>query len=703
MNLPPVVVFGFNRPHKLRRILDALRPQGIAQLVVYVDGPRGPHDQAGVAACQALARSVDWVATDLNFLEQNHGSRRLDRHIDHALERYPQAIFLEDDCLPMPGFYAFMRRALEQYQYSPQVFSIGAYQPLPAGFFKDYPWALVGSPRFTGWGWATWRDRWQESAAYRERFAELFDGLRQAPDIAGADLLNVAQLIRTGQPLDDWDYRCLVAGLWLKKIHLLPVRGLVRNIGLDRTGAHGSLSAWLRDLVFKNRNIAPDLPAGLRWPDDPQPDSDYAAALRESISRSLSFSPRRIAQRSRVLFRRYVWPRRERLFGVEVDMAGSSPSQPASQAGEGRGGVSSSIHHPALRRALLSYITYPFFIPRDDLRFLNHINIFHTQEMARGLNRMGYRVDVIDYRDRDYRLSYTYDLFVGHAAVNFEHIARQLPDSALKIYLSTGSYWQYHNAQEQQRFAAFAARRGVDLPPDRRITASEEAALRQAGGILGIGNQHTRSTYAGFERVAMVSGTTLNDVHFDWFPKDYDQGRRHFLFFSSGGNIHKGLDLVLEAFIGSGLELWVIAPLDAQFLKVYQADLQSSPNIHLLGRVQPRSGPFYQVMQRCNFCLLPSCSEGQAQSVIEAMNQGLVPLVSPQAGVDVDGFGFMLPDATVETIRAAVQEQAEMPVERCQQLSLLARQAAERDYSEAIFSENFRAALRSLGVPDFGE
>ena len=63
----------------------------------------------------------------------------------------------------LPGFYEFMRRSLQHYAPEKCVFSIGAYQHLPPEFFKGYAYSLVSGARFIGWGWATWRDRWQEA------------------------------------------------------------------------------------------------------------------------------------------------------------------------------------------------------------------------------------------------------------------------------------------------------------------------------------------------------------------------------------------------------------------------------------------------------------------------------------------------------------------------------------------------------------
>ncbi len=87
----------------------------------------------------------------------------------------------------------------------------------------------------------------------------------------------------------------------------------------------------------------------------------------------------------------------------------------------------------ATKRALLSYIVDPFKIPEDDPRFLRHINIWHSREMVRALNRMGYVVDVIDYRNTDLVPRRAYDLFIGHGGINFESIAQTLQENCVRF------------------------------------------------------------------------------------------------------------------------------------------------------------------------------------------------------------------------------------------------------------------------------
>lgn len=671
----PCAVFAFNRPAKLASILQALRGQGVEQLLIFIDGPRSAAELPKVEACRSLARQVNWAPVELHFRETNRGLPGLAENVSLVLEKYPWLVVVEDDCQPVPGFYRFMRQALEHYWDEKRVFSIGGYQPLPVEYFKDYPVDLVSCARFTCWGWAAWQDRWLEVQPLLEHYRELFDNLQRVPEIAGMDMPLVARAMASGKLRESWDIKVALASLALKKVNLLPARGLIQNIGLDRTGAHGGFISTLRDLRNQNRNLAVQAPQEPKWLEDVALDSDYAVALKDFVHRAQGNPLRRLWKRGQVALKRYVLPGGERY--LELNLAGL----PAENL---------------KKRALLSYIVHPFSIPREDPRFVRHINIWHAQEMVRVLNRMGYLVDVIDYRDTRFNVQQEYDLFIGHGGVNFEILLRQLPEKAHKLYLSMGAYWKFHNEQEQARFDALRQRRGVDLPRDRYIQHSEEAALCLADGVIGIGNSFTRQTYAHLERVEMINGTSLHDDFFDWFSKDYAAGRGQFVFFSGGGNVHKGLDLLLEAFAGLEQHLWVVSTLDASFCKVYAHELQQLPNIHTLGWVQPRSVEFYRVMRRCNFCILPSCSEGQSQSVVEAMNQGVIPVVSRAAGLDVGSHGVFIEPCTVDEIRRLVQELAAFSEGRCREMSQQARVVVQQDFSEISFGRDLQAALERL-------
>jgi len=263
-------------------------------------------------------------------------------------------------------------------------------------------------------------------------------------------------------------------------------------------------------------------------------------------------------------------------------------------------------------------------------------------------------------------------------------------------YFSTGCYWKFHNERELARFAALRRRRGVGLPPDRFIRNSEEGALLAADGVIGIGNDFTRKTYAGFSPIIMLNGTSLSDDYYERHDKDFEKRREHFLYFAGGGPVHKGLDLLLEAFVGLEQHLWICSRIDQLFAVVYSDELHSCSNIHLVGWVQPRSAKFYELMNTCNYVILPSCSEGQAHSVVECMNQGLIPVVSHATGLDVDGYGVILDACTIEEIARVVPMLSSHSAAWCKETSLKARRAATCDFSECVFANSMKKALQRM-------
>lgn len=279
-HMVPCVVFAFNRPGRLQRILSALKTQDIERLIVFVDGPRGDPDVELVERCRAIAKGVEWVDKELYFGEQNRGLPGLSDNIGTVLKAYRSAVFVEDDCLPMPGFCSFMRRALSQYEPEKRVFSIGGYQPIPRKHFRDYPYSLVSCARFTCWGWATWRDRWELIVPYLPTYAELFDGLTSVPDVAGRDLARMARACAQGS-LETWDVQVAISTLSLGHVHLLPTRGLVRNIGLG-TGTHGGgrRSGQRRH----KRNLWKQPIDDVVWLENVQPNTAYAARLKQFIA-----------------------------------------------------------------------------------------------------------------------------------------------------------------------------------------------------------------------------------------------------------------------------------------------------------------------------------------------------------------------------------------------------------------------------------
>ena len=110
----PVVVFLFNRPDTLARVVDVLRYVRPRLIWVVADGPRPdyPQDVARCRAARALVESFDWPCRVVrDFAEANMGcSARITSGLDWVFSEVAEAIVLEDDIVPDPSFFLGARR-----------------------------------------------------------------------------------------------------------------------------------------------------------------------------------------------------------------------------------------------------------------------------------------------------------------------------------------------------------------------------------------------------------------------------------------------------------------------------------------------------------------------------------------------------------------------------------------------------------------
>jgi hypothetical protein len=289
-NKIPCVLFAFNRPETFAQVVSAVRAQDVDHILVFIDGPRNEKDLKGVEECKSIAKGIDWVGVDYIIKEKNEGLAGISNNISNVFKSYDSAVFIEDDCLPMPSFYSVMKRALQRYEKDKRVFSIGGYQYIPDSFFESYPYTFVSSARFTCWGWATWQDRWNLIAPYFSGDKADLRSYRNIPDIAGDDLVSFAHdFSRSGKSrwgASSWDIRVAILALYFKKVHLLATRGLIKNIGLD-TGIHFMTDE--ANKVFYNRNVYEGRIYRIKWLDDTELDEEYNKRLKASVDTSRNY------------------------------------------------------------------------------------------------------------------------------------------------------------------------------------------------------------------------------------------------------------------------------------------------------------------------------------------------------------------------------------------------------------------------------
>jgi hypothetical protein len=346
------------------------------------------------------------------------------------------------------------------------------------------------------------------------------------------------------------------------------------------------------------------------------------------------------------------------------------------------------------RRALLLYSTRAF---RGPDRSARHQNVGQQRELARALGESGYAVDVVDFDEtRRGLLTRDYDLVIDLHPRRAPLYQGRLRPGAVRIAYLTGSDPAASAAAEARRIDELARRRGVRLRPRRAVEPVAGEVLEGFDACFLFGDAVTRSTYEG-ARLPPTYALPNNGYAVEpTDPARRDPGR--FLFLGSVGQVHKGLDLLLEVVAAEPtLTLEVCCDLrqEPDFVQAYRRELTATPNLRNHGFVDVTGTRFRELQARCGALVLPSCSEGQSGSVTVAMGYGLPCVLSRWCGFDHPEL-TILPEVSPAALRSALLALAartpgELAAQSAATLALFQRAYRPEHYAAAV-----RAALRDL-------
>ena len=135
--------------------------------------------------------------------------------------------------------------------------------------------------------------------------------------------------------------------------------------------------------------------------------------------------------------------------------------------------------------------------------------------------------------------------------------------------------------------------------------------------------------------------------------RDFNTAKKNFLFFASGTQVLKGLDLLLDAFSKrTDYNLIICSNVlkEKEFVTFFHNYLFERKNIRTIGFVDINSELFASITKECAFVIHPTCSEGSVGSVIQCMRTGLIPVVTLISGIDIDESGYFIEDIRINKI-----------------------------------------------------
>lgn len=237
MTQAPILLIAFNRPDRLLRLIESLRPHTPEKIRVAIDGPRSsvPSDNEAIEATALAVQAIDW--TDDVVVHRHSRNLGITEAIPWAvswvLGEFTEAIIIEDDVTVGPQFLEFADLALELWADDPATFGISGYNIVPEDHlvYRDLPARY--SQIVHSYAWATWRRAWSQFDPEMRWFSE--QSVNSLKDHLGTYTAAIrwrqyAAHVRR-QRVTTWDYQWAMS-IWSRGGRIvMPNRNLIEYHG----------------------------------------------------------------------------------------------------------------------------------------------------------------------------------------------------------------------------------------------------------------------------------------------------------------------------------------------------------------------------------------------------------------------------------------------------------------------------------------
>ena len=240
-SLAPIILFVYNRPEYTRQTIESLKKSQFAsgsELFIYSDAAKTEKDKKLVAEVRDYIKTIDgFRKVIIKEGKENKGlALSITSGVSEILNKYDNAIILEDDLELSPFFLKYMNEALSLYEKEEDVISIHGYvypvkKKLPETFF------LRGADC---WGWATWKRGWElfEDDAHT-LFSEITSkNLKDEFDFNRSYPYTKMLKNQIKGEINSWAIKWYASAFVNNKLTLYPGKSLVRNVGTTVSSTH---------------------------------------------------------------------------------------------------------------------------------------------------------------------------------------------------------------------------------------------------------------------------------------------------------------------------------------------------------------------------------------------------------------------------------------------------------------------------------
>ena len=254
-NLAPVCLFVYSRLTETKQTVESLQKNALAtesRLHIFSDGPKNTQNIEEVRMVREYIHIISGFA-DVTIYESetNKGlANSIISGVTQIINEYGKAIVVEDDLLVSTNFLSFMNQALDFYESEKNVLNISGYS-FSLNYAPDYKYDVAFSLRSASWGWAIWKDRWEQIdwtvKDYNSFRWNVFKLLKFSR--GGSDLCQMLHRQMKGQ-IDSWAIRFDYHHYKHNYMDVFPLKSKVAYNGFNSEATHTKMKCNTYDTVL---------------------------------------------------------------------------------------------------------------------------------------------------------------------------------------------------------------------------------------------------------------------------------------------------------------------------------------------------------------------------------------------------------------------------------------------------------------------
>jgi hypothetical protein len=264
--LAPVIIFAYNRPNHTKQTVESLAENFLAkdtEIFIFSDAAKNEksfkkveevRNYIGSLPERKLFKSIEIINADSNKGLANS----VISGVSQVINKYNKVIVVEDDLVSSKDFLQYMNDGLDYYEKNKKIWSISGYS-FNLNIPKQYKSEIYLSYRGCSWGYATWKDRWEQVDWKVSDYDEFKKNKVRKKQLnrGGRDMASMLDCQMEGK-IDSWAIRWCYTQSKLDMLTVYPVVSRIKNIGLDGTGTHSGISSHYNSILnekFKKCNF----------------------------------------------------------------------------------------------------------------------------------------------------------------------------------------------------------------------------------------------------------------------------------------------------------------------------------------------------------------------------------------------------------------------------------------------------------------